>query len=45
MMLLFFSVKGSDYIIYLWYMSKYDAIIIMKNPDLNEKSELLQIFS
>ena len=26
-------------------MSKYDAIIIMKNPDLNEKSELLQIFS
>ena len=26
-------------------MSKYDAIIIMKNPDLKKKSELLQIFS
>ena len=27
------SVKGSDYKIHLWYMSKDDAINIMKNTD------------
>ena len=27
--------------IYFWYMSKEDAINIMKNPNLNEKSKLL----
>ena len=32
------SVKGSDYIIHCWYMSKHDAINIMKNSSLNEKS-------
>ena len=31
------SVKGSDYTIHCWYMSKNDAIIIMKNSNLNEK--------
>ena len=31
------SVKGSDYRIHCWYMSKNDAIIIMKNSNLNEK--------
>ena len=36
-----FSVKGSDYKIHFWYMSKDDAISIMKNSDLNKKSELL----
>ena len=32
------SVKGSDYRIHFWYMSKDDAINIMKNPNLNGKS-------
>ena len=31
-------VKGSDYIIHFWYASKNDAINIMKNSNLNEKS-------
>ena len=35
------SVKGSDYRIYFWYMSKYNAINIKKNSNLNEKSGLL----
>ena len=34
------SVKGSDYRIPFWYMSKDDAIIIVKNSDLNLKSGL-----
>ena len=33
----FVFVKGSDYIIYFWYMSKGDAINIMNNSNLNEK--------
>ena len=33
-------VKGSDYRIHFWYMSKDDAIIIMNNSNLNEKSGL-----
>ena len=36
-----FSVKGSDYKIHFWYMSKDDAISIIKNSVLNKKSELL----
>ena len=32
------SIKGSDYRIHFWYMSKDDAINIMINPNLNEKS-------
>ena len=35
------SIKGSDYRIHFWYMSKDDAINIMKNSDLKEKSGLL----
>ena len=35
------SVKGSNYRIHFWYMSKYDAINIMRNSNLNEKSESL----
>ena len=35
------SVKGSDYRVHFWYMSKDDAINFMKNSDLNEKSGLL----
>ena len=32
------SVKGSDYRIHFWHMSKNDAINIMKNSNLLEKS-------
>ena len=32
-----FSVKGSDYRIHFWYMSKDDAISIMNNSNLNDK--------
>ena len=31
------SYKGSDYRIHFWYLSKDDAISIMKNSDLNGK--------
>ena len=31
-----FSVKESDYRIHFWYMTKNDAINIMKNSNLNE---------
>ena len=34
---LILSVKGNDYRIHFWYMSKDDAINIMKNSNLNEK--------
>ena len=37
------SVKGSDYRIHFWYMNKNDAINIMKNSKLHEKSRLLHI--
>ena len=32
------SIKGSHYRIHFWYMTKNDAINIMKNSNLNEKS-------
>ena len=32
-------VKGSDYKIYFWYISKDDATNIMKNSNLNEKMD------
>ena len=35
------SIKKSDYRIHFWYMNKDDAINIMKNSSLNEKSGLL----
>ena len=35
------SVKGSDYRIHIWYMSKDDVISTMKNPNLKQKSGLL----
>ena len=34
------SIKGSDYRIHFWYMSKDDAIKIMNNSNLNEENEL-----
>ena len=33
------SIKGSDYKIYFWYMSKDDAISIMNNSSLNKKKQ------
>ena len=38
------SVKGGDYRIHFCYMSKNDTINVMKNSNLNEKSEPLYIF-
>ena len=35
------SIKGSDYRIQFWYMSKNDAIRIMNNSNLNEKVDYL----
>ena len=35
------SIKGNDCRIQFWYMSKDDAINIMKNSNLNEKRGLL----
>ena len=35
------SVKGSDYRIHFWCMSKDDAISIINNSNLNEKSVVL----
>ena len=40
----FVFIKGSDYRIYFWYMSKDDWINIMKNSNLNEKSVSLKFF-
>ena len=34
------SLKGSDYRIHFWYMSKDDAINIMKNSDLKKSGSL-----
>ena len=35
------SVKGSDYKIHFQYISKDDAISIMKNSNLNEKKQII----
>ena len=34
-------IKGSDYTIHFWYMSKDDEISIMNNSNLNEESGVL----
>ena len=39
------SVKGSDYIIHFWRMSKDDAINIMKNSNLDKKVDCYNFFS
>ena len=41
----FASVKGNDNKIHFWYISKNDAINMMKNSDLNEKSDYYDFFS
>ena len=35
------SIKGNDYRIHFWYISKDDAISIIHNSNLNEKTGLL----
>ena len=35
------SIKGNDYRIHFWYMSKDDAISLMISSSLNEKTESL----
>ena len=35
------SIKGNDYRIHFWYMSKNDAIALMTNSNLNEKNGIL----
>ena len=35
------SVKGIDYRIHFWNISNDDAVIIMNNSDLNDKSGML----
>ena len=35
------SIKGNDYRIHFWYISKNDAINIINNSNLNEKTESL----
>ena len=35
------SIKGSDYRIHFWYMSKDDAINVMHNTNLIDKKETL----
>ena len=35
------SIKENDYSIHFWYMSKDDALSIMNNSSLNEKTGLL----
>ena len=39
------AVKGSDYRIHFWYISRYHAINIMKNYDLNKRVDYYQLFT
>ena len=38
------SIKGSDYRIHFWYMSKDDAINVMNYSNLNDKERCAIIF-
>ena len=35
------SIKGNDYRIHFWYMSKNDAIALMTNSNLDDKNGVL----
>ena len=35
------SIKGDDYRIHFWYMTKYDAIILMTNSNLKDQNGIL----
>ena len=39
------SIKGNDFRIHFWYMNKDEAIDIMKNSVLNQKSRLFKFFT
>ena len=39
------SIKGNDYRIHFWYMSKNDAIVLMTNSNLKVKMEFYKFFS
>ena len=41
----FVSIKGNDYRIHFWYMSKDDTISIMHNSNLNGKTRAFNFFS
>ena len=38
------SIKGNDYRIHFWYMSKDAAISIVKNSNLNKKQDYYNYF-
>ena len=38
------SIKGNDYRIHFWHISKNDAIALMTNCNLNDKNGILLIF-
>ena len=38
------SIKGNDYRIHFWYMSKNDAIVLANNSNLKEKWNFLKFF-
>ena len=38
------SIKGNGYRIHVWYMSKDDAIILMKSYNLNKKNWIVITF-
>ena len=35
------SIKGNNYRIHFWYMSKNDAIVLMGNSNLRDKNGIL----
>ena len=35
------SIKGNDYRIHFWYMSKNDAVVLMANSNLKDKNGIL----
>ena len=39
------SIKGNNYRIHFWYISKNDTINIMNNTNLNEKSDYKFFFA
>ena len=38
------SIKGKDYRIHFWYMSRNDAIVLMNNAILNKKLDYYKFF-
>ena len=38
------SIKGNDYRVHFYYISKNDAIVLMTNSNLNDKNRVLYFF-